>query len=88
MYNDYGDNMDFNLEEAEKRFIKYNKNNIVLTGEQIDILNEYNIDYTNCKSMSELLFLIERNIDDDNYDDLEWLSSNLAEFNYYHNTDK
>lgn len=73
---------------TEKRFIKYNKNNIVLTGEQIEILEEYNIDYTKCKSMSELIFLIERNIDDDNYNDLDYVSSNLAEFNYYHNTNK
>lgn len=77
--------MDDNM---EKRFIKYNKNNIVLTGEQIEILNQYNIDYTKCKSINELIFLIERNIDDDNYNDLDYVSSSLAEFNYYHNTNK
>ena len=38
--------------------------------------------------MTELINLIERNIDDDNYDDLDWLSQSLAEFNYYHNTNK
>ena len=36
--------MDFDMESIEKRFIKYNQNNIILTGEQIDILNEYEID--------------------------------------------
>lgn len=77
--------MDDNI---EKRFIKYNKNNIILTGEQIEILDEYNIDYTKCKSISELIFLIEKNIDDDNYNDLDYVSSSLAEFNYYHNTNK
>lgn len=76
------------MNEIENRFIKYNKNNIILTGEQIDILNEYNIDYQTCKSINELIYLIERNIDDDNYEDLDWLSSTLAEFNYYHNTNK
>ena len=80
--------MDFDMESIEKRFIKYNQNNIILTGEQIDILNEYEIDYTQCKSMNELINLIERNIDDDNYDDLDYLSMQLAEVNYYHNTIK
>lgn len=80
--------MDIDMNEIENRFIKYNKNNIILTGEQIDILNEYNIDYQTCKSINELIYLIERNIDDDNYEDLDWLSSTLAEFNYYHNTNK
>lgn len=75
-------------DNVEKRFIKYNKNNIVLTGEQIEILDEYGIDYTKCKSINELIFLIERNIDDDNYNDLDYVSSSLAEFNYYHNTNK
>ncbi len=80
--------MDFDMESIEKRFIKYNQNNIILTGEQIDILNEYEIDYTQCKSMNELINLIERNIDDDNYEDLDYLSMQLAEVNYYHNTNK
>lgn len=79
---------DINMEEINNRFIKYNKNNIVLTGEQVDILNEYCIDYSKCKSVTELINLIERNIDDDNYDDLDWVSQSLAEFNYYHNTNK
>ncbi len=77
------DNIDF-----DKNFIKYNSNNIYLTGEQVEILELYNIDYRNCKSINELIYLIERNIDDDNYEDLDWVSSNLAEFNYYHNTNK
>ncbi len=80
--------MDFDMGSIEKRFIKYNQNNIILTGEQIDILNEYEIDYTQCKSMNELINLIERNIDDDNYEDLDYLSMQLAEVNYYHNTNK
>jgi hypothetical protein len=80
--------IDINMDEINNRFIKYNKNNIVLTGEQVDILNEYNIDYTKCRSITELINLIERNIDDDNYEDLDWVSQSLAEFNYYHNTNK
>ena len=78
--------MDFDINEIEKRFIKYNKNGIYLTGEQIDILNQYNIDYKSCKSINELISLIDRLKDDDNYEDLDWVQLNLSEFNYYHNT--
>lgn len=80
--------MDINMAELENRFIKYQKNDIFLTGEQIDILTQYGIDYENCKTINELLFLIERYKDDDNYDDLDWVQINLSEFNYYHNTNK
>ena len=74
--------------DINKNFIIYNTNDIYLTEEQVDILNFYNIDYRKCKSVSELISLIERNKDDDNYDDLDWVSSNLSDFNYYHNTNK
>ena len=80
--------MDIDMEEIEKRFISYNKNNICLTGEQVEILNEYSIDYTKCKSINELIDLIERYKDDENFDDLDWVQTNLSEFNYYHNTNK
>lgn len=80
--------MDINMEEIEKRFIQYSKNNIYLTGEQIEILNQYNIDYKSCKTINELINLIDRMKDNDNYDDLDWVELNLSEFNYYHNTNK
>ena len=76
------------MDEIEKRFIKYSKNNIYLTGEQLEILNQYNVDYKSCASISELINLIERAKDDDNYDDLDWIEITLSEFNYYHNTNK
>ena len=83
-----GDIMDIDMNMIENNFIKYSKNNIYLTGEQIDILNAYNIDYNSCLSINELIYLIERNKNDDNYDDLDWLETNLSEFNYYHNVNK
>jgi hypothetical protein len=80
--------MDFDIKEVENRFIAYSKNNIYLTGEQVEVLDNYGIDYTKCKSITELINLIERYKDDDNYDELDWVQSNLSEFNYYHNTNK
>lgn len=76
------------MKEIENRFIRYQTKNIVLTGEQVDILEENGIDYKSCKSITELISLIERNKDDNNYDDLDWVEMNLSEFNYYHNTNK
>lgn len=76
------------MEEIENRFIKYTNNDIYLTGEQIDILIQYDIDYQSCNSVNELIHLIERNKDNDNYDDLDWVQINLSEFNYYHNIHK
>ncbi len=80
--------MDIDMKEIENRFIKYRHNNIVLTGEQIDILQKYNIDYQKCQTINEVINLIERKKDDDNYDQLDWVCEQLAEFNYYHNTNK
>ena len=79
MYNNFtGDLMNFDINEIEKRFIQYNKNGIYLTGEQIEILNQYNIDYKSCKSINELISLIDRLKDDDNYEDLDWVQLNLS----------
>lgn len=80
--------MDIDMNKIENNFIKYRKNNIYLTGEQIDILNSHNIDYNSCLSINELIYLIERNKNDDNYDELDWVETNLSEFNYYHNVNK
>lgn len=80
--------MDININELENNFIKYNHKNIVLTGKEIDILTNYNIAYQECNSINELIYLIEINKDDDNYDELDWVQTNLAEYNYYHNTNK
>ena len=61
--------------------------------EKIDnILERYKIDYKNVVDMSELIFKVEEYIEEnDSYeeiDDLENLSLELSEFNYYYNTNK
>ena len=72
---------------------KMNKiNNLYLSNSQIEILNKYNIDYLNQVDMKELVFEIEEYINENNgfmeLDDLEYLSQQLSEFNYYYNTNK
>lgn len=59
-------------------------NGIYLNEIQKEILDEYQIPYRNCKDIHELLFLLENSGEKD----LEGISLEIAEFNYYHNTRK
>lgn len=60
-------------------------NGIYLSSEQIDILEENQIPYSKCKDIHELLYLLEQYSD---IDDIENILQEVAEFNYYHNTNK
>lgn len=91
--------MNFNKHEINsyvQKTIKDNKlnkiNNIYLSNRQIQILDRYNIKYQNVIDIKELIFQVEDYIND-NYlcgdlEDLENLSQELSEFNYYYNTNK
>lgn len=72
---------------------KLNKfNNIYLSNKQIQVLDKYNIKYQNVIDIKELIFKVEDYINDNYFcedlEDLENLSQELSEFNYYYNTDK
>ncbi len=70
--------------------ISMNKINdrLYLSNNQIDILKRYDIEYKN-KTIEELMFELDEILNDTpDYDDLEKLSLELAEFNYYYNTKK
>lgn len=60
---------------------------LYLTKHQIDVLDRYDIDYKT-KSIDELLFEIEDILNYEDNEELDKLSMDLAEFNYYHNTNK
>ena len=81
------DNLDF-----ETDFLEKINDNIMLTKREMEILNKYHIDYNNAVSMSDLIYKIEDilNYEYDNPDleDLEIVSQDLGERNYYMNTDK
>lgn len=85
--------MDYNLDEIieEINFEKnmYKKiNNMLLTENQIEVLNRYNIDYNRCTSMSELLYYIDECLNETDAEDLEKVSLEISEINYYMNTNK
>lgn len=69
---------------------KYGKN-ILINDYEASILLKYNIDATKCASIDEVLLLVDR-VDDDleaeEYDELDYVASTLAERKYYMDTNK
>ncbi len=73
----------------ENDFLVKRSNGLLLSNNDVSILERYDIDYNSCKNLSELIYLIEDYLEDtDECVDLEELSIKLSEFNYYHNTNK
>ena len=65
-------------------------NNIFITQEQINILQNYGFDVTKYISIKELIFDIENVLNSSSLDlyDLDLVSQQLSEFNYYNNINK
>ena len=63
-------------------------NNLYLTENQINILDRYDIDYRKCTSMNELLYYIDECLELEESEELEKISLEIAETNYYMNTNK
>lgn len=70
---------------------KLNKisDNLYLSNRQIEILKRYEIDYKRFNDIKSLMYEVETALEEVyNADDLQALSIELSEFNYYHNTNK
>lgn len=77
------------ITKLEKNFLKVRNNGIMLSDEQIEVLNRYNIDYNKYYNIEQLIYEIEEELNNGfGSDDLEWLQQELAERNYYQNTNK
>ena len=72
----------------EYTMMKKLPNGLFLSQEQIDILNEYSIDYLNCKSLNELIYKVELVYDETDDDVLYNLLDVLSERDYYENFNK
>lgn len=81
--NDLLNNIDF----ESNRFVKIN-NKLYLTNYQIEILNKYNIDYKSLGNLSSIIYVAEEILEEDDYEDLDEVIRELAERNYYENTNK
>lgn len=66
---------------------KYGEN-ILINDYEINVLNKCFIDATKCKTMAEVLLLIDRYLDDaeledEEYDEIDYVANNLSERLYY-----
>jgi len=62
--------------------------NIFINDYEISVLNKCNIDVSKCKTLAEVLLLIDRylddaNLDDNEYDEIDFVANNLNERLYY-----
>ncbi len=65
--------------------------NILINDYEKSILLKYNINVLECNSIDEVLLLIDRIIDDledEEYDELDYIASVIAERKYYMETNK
>lgn len=80
--------------EIAKKSIYDNKlnkisDNLYLSNRQIEILKRYEIDYKKFNDIKSLMYEVETALEEVyDADDLQALSIELSEFNYYHNTNK
>lgn len=85
---------DEEINEIEKKSIYDNKlnkisDNLYLSNRQIEILKRYEIDYKKFNDIKSLMYEVETALEEVyDADDLQALSIELSEFNYYHNTNK
>ena len=85
------DNIDYDslIPDMEKTKLKKIKNDIYLSDAWIEILERYDIDYRKYNSISALIFDIEEILNSGvEANELEELSRDIQEFNYYNNTNK
>ena len=81
--------INLNIESTQ---LKTRKNGLLLSDEQINILNNHNINYEQYQTLESLIFAIEDYINDVqgymDITDIDELSRQLSEQNYYNNTNK
>lgn len=72
----------------ESNYIKRRSNGLYLSDNQIEVLRKYDINYEKYTNLNSLIFEIEEILNEQELEDLEEVSSKLAELNYYNNTNK
>ena len=77
-----------NLSNVENDFFKRRDNGILLSDYQISVLDKNNINYKNYNNLSSLLFDIEESLNEEENEELEEISRQLAEIHYYSETNK
>lgn len=62
--------------------------NLFLTDKQVKVLSKYNINYKDFNKLSELIYYLEYLLNSNDFEDLEIVSEELSELQYYNNTNK
>ena len=73
---------------SERTFLKRRENGLMLSDKDIEILSNAHINYLNCHSLEELIFVISERLEEENDENLELLNIRLGEYNYYYYTNK
>ena len=79
--------------KLKSNFLKKTKYNLLINEDDINTLKKYDIDVDNYKTIEELIYKIEdiitnEELDEEEIDELDYISSTLQERNYYLNTNK
>lgn len=80
---------EFNVDlDTVSRDMHKNYNGIYLTDAQVNTLKNNGIDINKYNSIKDLMFDLEDIISEDENEELDIILDEIAEFNYYHNTNK
>lgn len=76
----------------DNKMLKKRTNGLMLSDEQVDVLTRHNINYKEYNNLSSLIFKIEEYIEEVqgymDIEDIDEVSKELSEQNYYNNTNK
>ena len=72
------------LDDTSSNMLKARDHDLLLTDKQVGILERYNINVADCKSMEELIYKLN-DISREEDDELDYLLDQLTERNYYEN---
>ncbi len=75
--------MDDYIEKISKSLKLNYYNNLILSNKEIEVLYRYNIDYKNCNSMKDLLYLIDQELENEENSELEEISISISDRDYY-----
>ncbi len=82
--------MEYNIDELNKvsRDMHKNYNGIYLRDSEVNTLKNNGFDINKYHSIKELMFDLEDALEESDNEELEMVLDSIAEFNYYHNTNK
>lgn len=73
---------------TEKSFLKRRKNGLMLSDNDIEILERNGINYLEATNLENLIFMIGEALEEEENEELENLNIKLGEYNYYVYTEK